>query len=424
MAEYLKIEIPETLTRQPAASSPWAPLREPLFRSLWIAAVISYTGTWMQNVGAGWLMTMLTLSPFMIGLVQAAATLPVFLVILPAGALADMVDRRRLLLLSQSWMVLASATLGILTLSGYVTPWVLLLFTFLLGLGAVMNDPAWQAITPEIVSAEQHASAVALNSAGFNVARAVGPALGGLVVASLGCGTTFLLNALSFFGVILFLYHWKRPHQERVETERVYDSIKAGIAYVRHSAIVKSVLIRTGAFSFAASAVWALLPIIARPHGAKGYGLLVGCFGSGALAGALILPRLRRQLSVDGLVAAAIVVFAAATAAAGRVHSFGLLCLVLFAGGVAWLGILACLNVAAQTMCPDWVRARALSMYLLVLQGGMAIGSTAWGALATRIGVPDALFCSGVALVLGLTTIRRHRLSSRDLELAPSVVRD
>jgi MFS family permease len=208
MAESLKMEMPEQLTQARGSTSPWAPLREPLFRSLWIAAVISYTGTWMQNVGAGWLMTQLTLSPFMIGLVQTAATLPVFLVILPAGALADMVDRRRLLLLSQSWMVLASGALGILTLLGHVTPWILLVFTFLLGLGAVMNDPAWQAITPEIVSSEQHASAVALNSAGFNVARAVGPALGGLVVASLGCGVTFLLNALSFFGVILFLYQW------------------------------------------------------------------------------------------------------------------------------------------------------------------------------------------------------------------------
>ena len=415
--------MPEQLAHR-EASSPWAPLGEPLFRRLWIAAVISYTGTWMQNVGAGWLMTLLTVSPFMVGLVQAAATLPVFLITLPAGALADMVDRRKLLLVAQTWMVLASGALGILQLFHMVTPLILLLFTFLLGLGAVMNDPAWQAITPEIVSPKQHASAVALNSAGFNVARAVGPALGGLVVASLGCGVTFLLNALSFFGVILFLYHWKRPRHERVETGRVYDLMKGGIAYVKKSETVQSVLIRTGAFSFAASGVWALLPIIARPHGAKGYGLLVGCFGTGALAGALILPRLRRELSVDGLVAVAIGIFAIATAAAGRVHDFGLLCAVMFIGGVAWLGILACLNVAAQTMCPNWVRARALSMYLLVLQGGMAIGSTVWGALATRIGVPDALFCSALALLVGLTTIRRHRLSARDLELAPAVVRD
>src|SRR5437588_6851273 len=295
MAESIKIPIQEeSLTRSISAS---APLREPLFRSLWIAAVISYTGTWMQNVGAGWLMTTLTTSPFKVGLVQAAGTLPVFLVILPAGALADMVDRRRILLLAQAWMVLASATLGVLTLFNLVTPWVLLGFTFLLGLGAVMNDPAWQAITPEIVSPEQHASAVALNSAGFNVARAVGPALGGLVVAAAGCGVTFLLNALSFFGVILFLYHWKRPRSEQVATGRVLDAIQGGIRYVRQSSTVKSILIRTGSFSLAASAIWALLPIIARPHGATGYGMLVGSFGCGALAGAAVLPRLRPPLS-------------------------------------------------------------------------------------------------------------------------------
>ena len=180
MSEVTKAPAPESLSPRMAVSA-LAPLSEPLFRSLWIAAVISYTGTWMQNVGAGWLMTQLTMSPLMVGLVQAATTLPVFLVILPAGALADMVDRRRFLLITQGWMVAAAALLGIFTLLGTVTPWILLLFTFVLGLGAVMNDPAWQAITPEIVSPRQHAPAVALNSVGFNVARAVGPALGGIV---------------------------------------------------------------------------------------------------------------------------------------------------------------------------------------------------------------------------------------------------
>src|SRR5205807_131011 len=186
------------------------PLREPLFRSLWLAAVISYIGTWMQNVGAGWLMASLTSSPLMVGLVQAAMALPVFLVVLPAGALADVVDRRKLLLVTQLWMVVAATALGILTLSRHITPWTLLLFTFILGLGAVMNDPAWQAITPEVVSRQNFPAAVALNSAGFNVARAIGPALGGLVIATAGSGAAFLLNGLSFFGVIIFLYRWRR----------------------------------------------------------------------------------------------------------------------------------------------------------------------------------------------------------------------
>lgn len=423
MAESVKAPIPGDLSLR-RMSSPWTPLSEPLFRSLWVAAVISYTGTWMQNVGSGWLMTQLTVSPLMVGLVQAAMTVPVFLVILPAGALADMVDRRRFLLLTQGWMVLAAGALGVLTLLHLVTPWVLLLFTFLLGVGAVMNDPAWQAITPEVVSPQQHAPAVALNSAGFNVARAVGPAVGGLVIAMAGSGGAFLLNAASFFGVIFFLYRWKRPHCERVESGRVLDAILAGFRYVRGSSLVQSVLIRTGAFSVAASSLLALLPIIAQPYGATGYGLLLGCFGLGALGGAALLPRLRRRLSVDGLVAVAIVVFAAMIFATGQVHSFDWLSLVLFVCGAAWIGILACLNVAAQTMSPPWLRARALSMYLLMLQGGVALGSTAWGALAARLGVPTALLCSAVALVLGLSTIRHHRLSSRELELAPSVVRD
>jgi len=405
-------------------TSAWAPLHEPLFRWLWVAAVISYTGTWMQNLGAGWLMTQLTMSPLMVSLVQAAATLPVFLVILPAGALADMMDRRRLLLVTQGWMVLASGTLGLLTLTGLVGPWVLLLLTFLLGLGAVTNDPAWQAITPETVSSDQHSAAVAVNSAGFNLARAIGPAIGGLVVAGVGSGVAFLLNAASFFGVIFFLYRWKRPHYEHVQTGRVLESIHAGFRYVRGSDLVKSVLIRTAAFSIAASSLLALLPVIARPYGPSGYGLLLASFGVGALVGAGALPHLKRRWSVDGVVASAILLFAAMTFAAGRTQSFEILCLVLFGAGMAWIGILACLNVVAQTMSPPGLRARALSMYLLVLQGGMALGSALWGALANREGVPTALLSAALVLVLGLSTIRRHRLTAQELEMAPVVVRD
>jgi MFS family permease len=422
MADMVNPSVPRNLRQRDGSA--WAPLREPLFRSLWVAAVISYTGTWMQNVGAGWLMTQLTTSPLMVSLVQAATTLPVFLVILPAGALADMVDRRRFLLITQGWMVVAAALLGIFTLLGHVTPWILLLFTFVLGLGAVMNDPAWQAITPEIVSRGQHAPAVALNSVGFNVARCVGPALGGIVIAIAGSGVAFLLNAASFFGVIFFLYRWKRPRFENVETGRVTDAILTGLRYGRDAPVARCVLIRTGAFSLGASSLLALLPIIARPHGATGYGLLLGSFGLGALAGAAVLPRLRSTFSVDRVVTVGILVFAAMTWAAGRVQIFGWLELVLFTSGTAWIGILACLNVAAQTMSPSFLRARALSLYLLVLQGGMAIGSAVWGALASRVGIPTALLCSAIALAAGLVSVRRYPLTSQELQYAPSVVRD
>jgi predicted MFS family arabinose efflux permease len=402
----------------------WEPLREPLFRSLWIAAVISYTGTWMQNVGAGWLMTQISTSPLMVSLVQAAASIPVFLVVLPAGALADMVDRRRLLLFTQSWMIAAAAALGILTLIHAVNPWMLLTFTFLMGFGAVMNDPAWQAITPDVVSPARHASAVALNSAGFNVARAVGPALGGIVVAAAGAGWSFLLNAASFFGVIYFLHQWKRKPPQSPANPGVLKAVLDGFRYVRGAPQVRSVLIRTGAFSVGAASLLALLPVVCQPHGAQGYGFLLTCFGLGALAGAAVLPRLRLRYSVDGLVAGATVVFAVMTFAAGQVHIFEWLCLVLFTAGAAWIGILACFNVVAQTMCPSWMRARALSMYLLVLQGGMALGSALWGELAARQGVPAALAWSALAMVAGLSTIRRHRLTGAELQLAPAVVRD
>jgi MFS family permease len=406
------------------SDSAWSPLGEPLFRSLWIAAVISYTGTWMQNVGAGWLMTQLTTSPLMVSLVQAAAAIPVFLVVLPAGALADMVDRRRLLLFTQSWMVIAAVALGVLTLMNAVNPWMLLVFTFLMGVGAVMNDPAWQAITPDVVSPTKHASAVALNSAGFNVARAVGPALGGIVVAAAGAGWSFLLNAVSFFGVIFFLYRWRSISHETPATRSVRDSIREGFRYVSETPQVKSVLIRTGAFSLGASSLLALLPVICQPHGAQGYGFLLTCFGGGALAGAVLLPWLRSRYSVDGLVAVATVIFAAMTFLAGQACTFDLLCLVLFTAGAAWIGILACFNVVAQTMCPSWMRARALSMYLLVLQGGMALGSALWGELAAREGVPAALAWSALAMVIGMSTILRHRLSNGELTMATAVVRD
>ncbi len=407
---------------QPIGSA-WAPLREPLFRSLWGAAVISYTGTWMQNVGAGWLMTQLTMSPLMVSLVMAATALPVFLVILPAGALADMLDRRRFLLITQAWMVGASALLGVFTLLGHITPWILLAFTFLLGLGAVMNDPAWQAITPEIVSHENHAPAVALNSVGFNVARAIGPALGGLVIAATSSGIAFLLNSASFFGVIYFLYRWKRSPLEKVSTGGVRNAIREGVVAVRESELARCVLVRTGAFSIAASSLLALLPILARPHGATGYGLSLAYFGVGALIGAAVLPKMRRHASVDRVVLCATLLFAAMTSLAAYGHGFGLLSVSMLLAGAGWIAIVACLNVAAQTMLSPWLRARGISIYLLVLQGGMAVGSALWGALANRIGVPLSLLSSAATLIVGLAAARRYPLALRQVVLQNSSVR-
>lgn len=403
-------------------TSAWGPLREPLFRALWIASVISYTGTWMQNVGTGWLMTSLTMSPLMIGLVQAAQSLPVFLVILPAGALADIVDRRQFLIFTQIWMVVAATALGMLTMAHIMTPWILLGFTFLMGLGAVVNDPPWQAITPDIVSPPRLASGIALNSAGYNVARAVGPALGGLVIAAAGSGIAFLINAASFFGVIFFLVRWRNaPPNAGVPKQRVHAAMRAGLQYVKDSRAVQAVLVRTGVFSLSASALIAMLPLIARPFGSTGYGAMLGFFGLGALGGAAVLPALRRMMSIDAVVAGATVVFAASTLAAGWARSFWVLSAVLLAAGVAWILIVASLNVSAQIMSPNWVRARALSIYLLVLQGGMAAGSTLWGALADRFGLFESMAGAAAGLLLGLVTARTHRLRAEGLGMTTPV---
>lgn len=416
------IELPKP-AQQSTQSSALAPLREPLFRALWIAAVISYTGTWMQNVGAGWLMASLTNSPVMVGLVQAAMSLPVFLVSIVAGALADMLDRRRLLLITQSWMVLAALSLGLLTYFGLTTPALLLLFTFFMGLGNVMNDPAWQAITHEIVTKENFAPAVALNSAGFNVARAVGPALGGIVIAVWGAAAAFILNAVSFFGVMLVLYGWKRrPHEDPMPTSSVKAAIQAGFDYARKSPGIKSVLIRTAVFSFSASALWAMLPLISQCYGSVGFGTIVASFGLGALVGAAILPYMRRSLSTDAIVASATVIYAAITASTGYVHDFTAHCLLMFLGGAGWIAILASLNVSAQLCSPSWLRARILSMYLLVLQGGLAAGSSLWGLIAESTSMPTALAIAGAALVLGLILSRKHRLGSDQVQLRPTPV--
>jgi predicted MFS family arabinose efflux permease len=397
------------------------PLHEPLFRSLWIAAVVSYTGRWMQTVGAGWLMTSLTMSPLMVGLVQAASSVAVFLVVLPAGAIADVIDRRKLLLFTQSWMVVAAAALGVLTLAGRVTPFLLLLFTFLIGFGAVLNDPAWQAITPEVVSHEHFAAGVALNSAGYNVARAVGPALGGVVIAATSSGVAFLLNAVSLFGVIYFLARWKRhPGPSWMRADHMFRTMFDGFRYLRNSHAMKCVLIRCAVFSISAGALPALLPLLAHPFGSVGYGLLLAFFGLGAVIGATILPALRHRMSVDLLVSTSTIIFALMTFAAGHWPSFAVLSITNLVGGVVWIQILASLNVSAQTMSPVRMRARAISMYLLILQGGFAGGAALWGAIAERVGVDRSLSYAAAALALGAFAAFWFRL--HNVEIQPTSV--
>ena len=408
----------------PTPVSAWSPLRHRLFRWLWIATVASNVGTWLQNVGASWMMTSLTTSTTLVALVQAATSLPSFLLALPAGALADVLDRRRLLLVTQGWMTVAAAGLGVLTLAGWMTPWWLLGFTFLLGLGAAANNPAWQAIIPELVPRPELPGAIALGSIGFNIARAAGPAIGGLIVATAGPGWTFILNAVSFLGVMAVLYAWRRPAEETVlPGERVLGAMRTGVRYVRHSPDVLAPIARGFAFIVCGSSLWALLPVVARglPHGAAGYGLLLAALGVGAVAGAMVLPRLKRYASVDFVVAAATLVFAAATLALALVREFPLLLAMMLLAGGAWLSLLSSLNVSVQTAVPSWVRARALSVYMLIFFGGLAAGSALWGALGQRLGIAPALCLSAAGQALGLLATRRlHLRSGEGLNLAPS----
>jgi MFS family permease/quinol monooxygenase YgiN len=408
------------------SASAWSPLRQPVFRSLWMAAVASNIGTWMHDVGAVWLMTSLTPSPIMVALMQTATSLPFFLLALPAGALADIVDRRRLLLLMQGWMLIAAALLGILTLIGAITPWLLLAFTFALGMGAAMTTPAWQAITPELVSREELPTAVALSGVGINLARAIGPALGGLIVAGAGSQAVFWLNAASFVGVMLVLYRWQHsPRQSALPAEHVLGAMRAGVRYIRHAPAVCAVLMRAGLFILCGSAVWALLPLVARRElglDALGYGGLLGSMGAGAIAGAFVLPKVRQRVVVDRLVAGATAVFAVVTLALASLRELWGLWVVMFAGGVAWIALMSSFNVAAQAAVPPWVRARGLAVYLLVFQGGMAAGSVLWGAVAARLGIPVALIAAGAGLLLGLLAAKRYRLVSGEaLDLTPSL---
>jgi MFS family permease len=406
-------------------ASIWRPLRQPLFRALWVASLTSNIGTWMHESAAGWLMTSLTSSPVLIALMQTATTLPIFFLALPAGALADGVDRRWMLILTQASMFIAAATLGVLTLADAMTPWLLLILTFALGAGAAMNAPAWQATAPELVPRADLPSAVALTGMGLNLARAVGPALGGIVVALAGAWAVFFVNAVSFLSIIVVLYGWRQAKpNNRIPSERVLSSIRAGIRYARHAPALKTVLLRTGLFVPFASALWALLPVLARHEmglDSIRYGILFGSLGVGAVAGAIGLRKTQHRFSKDSLATVATILFAAATAALAEIRNFSSLCVVMVAGGAAWITLMASLNIATQTAVPSWVRARALALYLLMFQGSMAVGSAVWGAVSERAGISVALWCAAGGLVFSLAAIRRYPLAGvEELDLNPS----
>jgi MFS family permease len=383
--------------------SAWAPIRAyPIFRALWIAQFASNVGTWMQTVGAQWLL--IDRSPFLVSMVQAAASLPVMLLALPAGAWADLVDRRRLLLGAQVGMFLSAATLAVTTFLAVPSPAVVLGLTFLLGCGNAVAGPAWQAIQPDLVDRAVLPQAAALNGVNMNLARAVGPALGGVLVATAGSAWVFALNAVSFVGIAAALARW-RPSDSLVDGshERLVEAVRAGGRYVRHALIVRRLLYRAVLFIPAASAVWALLPVVAaRRLGLcpGGYGLLLGMVGIGAVAGAFVIPRFRARVGSARLVTGAMLVTAAAIAVVATVTVPALVGLALVPVGGSWIAVMSSLNSGLQLALPNWVRARGLAYYLVVFQGAQAVGAVIWGTVADRTSVTTALLVAGAVLAV------------------------
>jgi MFS family permease len=421
---------PSTETQAPApvraVPGPWAPLQTALFRNLWIATIVSNVGTWMQDVGAGWLMTSLSSSPSIVALVEAADSFPLMLLALPAGALADIVDRRRLLIAIQFYLLLVTGTLGILTLLDMVTAWMLLGFVFVLGVGNAVMLPAWSAIVPELVPHDEMPAAVALNSVAINAARAVGPAIAGILVAAVGVWLVFVLNALSYVGILAVLLRWRREHHKStLPAERFLTAIRVGMRFVMHTHALQVVLIRGGAFFVFASATWSLFPLIVRQELGRGpeiYGLLLTCIGIGAVAGAMLLPRVRARISRDALVAGASALYALAALALAYVQNIGLLAVAMLATGVAWISILSALQVTAQMTLPEWVRARGLASFFVVFMAGMALGSILWGQVATQIGIPAALTIAALGMVAAIGLTWRFKLGEHQvLDFRPTL---
>jgi len=389
--------------------SAWAPLGLRVFRMLWLAVLASDIGTWMQTVGAQWMLVGLPGATTLVALVQTADTLPDVLLALPGGALADAFDRRRLLIGLQAFQVVLGVGLTALTLSGQMTPLLLLAFTFALGAGAALATPAYQAIIPELVPRAQLPSAAALGGISVNLARAIGPALAGLLIARVGVAAVFALNTAAFLLFTLVLMAWRRSADEGVGSpERFIPALRAGGRYVRYSPVVRRILLHLALFMVPATAIWALLPLVASRRlgmGAGGYGLLLGALGAGAIAGAFTLPQLRGRLSNNRIVMAAAGLYGTAMVVLVLVRNPVVAFLALVPAGAAWLVVIASTNAAVQLFLPGWVRARGLAAYQMVLFGSQALGALVWGLVAGYIGLVTTFLLAAATLLAGAATI-------------------
>ena len=415
-----------TLPSQNPRATPtlWRPLRLPTFRNLLIADVVSDLGTFMQSVGAAWIMVSLNAGPLYVALTQTASALPFFVFALPAGAIGDIVDRRKLILFTEMWMAGVGIVLAGVTMAGRISPLWLLFLTFALSAGDAFESPTWRAVLPELVPKEDLASATALNGIEFNFARAIGPALAGVVIAIAGVSTAFLINAASFVGVVLVIARWKRQVRKRTAPpETLGSATAAAIRYVRYSPALRTLLVRSGIVMFFASGLLALLPSVAHSANKSpiGYGLLLGCFGFGAVLGALMMQRVRSRWSTEAVVSGGVLIFGLATLAAGVLRLLTTLGVSMLIGGAAWILFISLFNVLILTHTPDWVRARVLAVSMLVFQGAMAAGSATWGVVATRTNIHVALVWAGVGTIATTALGLFLKLPDTTVDLTPWV---
>ena len=411
-----------------AAGSSWSPFRHRTFAVLWTATVFANIGTWMYSAAAGWLMTDLSTDPLMVSLVQVATSLPMFLFALPAGALADIIDKRRLLIVFESAIVIVSAFFAALVWLDLVTPATLLLFTFLIEAGAAFVAPAWQSIVPQLVpSKEELPAAVATNSVGVNISRAIGPALGGALTTGLGIAAPFWVNAFSNLGSIGALLWWRSPKRarDRLPVERFASAVRAGVRYARNNPPLRATLLRAISFFLFASAYWALLPLVARTQIGGGpalYGLLLGAIGAGAIGGALALPWLKAKLGPDRLVAAATIGTAIALCLYGVAREPWSAFAASLLAGICWIAAVSNVNVSAQFALPEWVRGRGLAIYVTVFSGAMTLGSALWGQVASMTGLPMTHFIAAACALLSIPLTLRWKLqTAAGIDLAPSM---
>ncbi|QIB33632.1 MFS transporter [Ancylobacter pratisalsi] len=422
------------MTDSPAAPAPppspaprpgsFEPLRHPVFAVLWAATVLGNTGTFMRDVASGWLVTDLSASPAAVAAIQAAGMMPIFLLAIPAGVLSDILDRRRFLIAVQILLGVVSAVLMLLAAGGLMTVSSLIMLTFLGGIGAALVGPTWQSIVPELVPRTELRSAVALNSLGINISRAIGPATGGALLTAFGAAVTYGVDVASYAVVVAALLWWKRPKAaDDALGERFGGAFRAGLRYARSSRELHVVLARAAIFFAFASAIWALLPLVARDllkGDAAFYGLLLGSVGAGAIIGAVLMPKLRSRLDTDCMMLVAALLTGLTTAALALSPPKWAGVPILIVMGGAWIIALTTLNATAQSILPNWVRGRALAVYLTVFNGAMACGSLGWGFLAQEIGLSRTLLASAAGLILVGLVGSRLRLPEGEADLTPS----